>query len=143
MTGLSDRLARAPAWTQPAMILVAAAGCLTTVAAADPTAPANVLPKCPLRMTTGLWCPLCGSTRMLYVLLHGDVRLAARYNVVALAALPFLAYAYLGYAVRKTTGRRLPGRLPGARVWWALGGLLVAFAVARNLPFAPFTALRG
>ena len=80
---------------------------------------------------------------MLYVLLHGDVRLAARYNVVALAALPFLAYVYVAYAVQRTTGRRLPGRFSSGRIWWPIAALLLVFAAARNLPFMPFSALRG
>ena len=126
----------------PALILAGAAGCLATVAAADPTAPGNLLPKCPLRETTGLWCPLCGSTRMVYALMHGDPALAARYNVVVLAALPVAAYAYVVFATRRLTGRRLPAWRPSARAWAVIGIVLLLFGVLRNLPFAPFTSLR-
>ena len=37
----------------------------------DPHDPGHLLPQCPFRMLTGLLCPACGGTRMVYDLMHG------------------------------------------------------------------------
>src|SRR5262245_47866310 len=52
-------------------------------------------PVCPLYALTGLHCPGCGATRCLHALLHGDLAQAAAYNVLFLAALPFLVVLVL------------------------------------------------
>jgi hypothetical protein len=96
------------------------------------------LPPCPFFWLTGLYCPGCGSTRMLYFLLHGQPWLAFRQNPLALLVLPVVLYG-LGRQVvnpESTVFSRIPPR-------WTTAFLLVviSFAVARNLPFAPFCSL--
>lgn len=51
----------------------AALTCCTAVGLANPTQPGNVLPHCPFKTLTGWDCPGCGSTRMLYAILHCDL----------------------------------------------------------------------
>jgi len=121
--------------------LAAAIGC-AVVAAADPTHPGSGLPGCPFKALTGWDCPGCGSSRMLYSLLHGDLAAAARYNALALVAVPFLLWRWLLW-VRAARGGRsvVPVRLPGV-VWSALPFVVGAWWLVRNLPFAPFTGLR-
>ncbi len=93
-------------------------------------------------MATGLSCPGCGSTRMLHSLLHGDVLAAARYNVLALLMAPVFGWAWLAWTSPRLGFRRLPTWRPSSRV--QVIGLLgwLAFTVARNLPWAPVTALK-
>ncbi len=43
------------------------------VVRANPTVPVGPIPTCPTQALLGLDCPLCGSSRMLYALLHFDV----------------------------------------------------------------------
>jgi hypothetical protein len=139
--GLSGRLATMPAWAAPAGVVALALMWCTAVAVADPTRSGNALPHCPVKMLTGWDCPGCGSTRMLYSLMHADVASAARYNIVALVMLPVLAWAWLAWTARRLGLPRLPTWQPSSRVQQALLLLWLAFTVMRNLPWAPFTAL--
>ena len=93
-------------------------------------------------MLLGIDCPGCGSLRMLYSLLHGDLPAAARFNALALIALVLLVWAYAVWTYGRIVGRRLLN-WPDHR--WAAAVALAAVSVwfvVRNLPFGPFTALR-
>nr|WP_231934782.1 DUF2752 domain-containing protein [Micromonospora viridifaciens] len=134
--------ARAPRWAVP----LAAVGCvglgmayalLSNPTHSDPDAP----PTCLLKLTTGLDCPGCGGTRALWYVLHADLPAAARHHFLFVFALPFLAYLFVAWAGSRAFGWRLPELRLSPKV---LGGFLAAwlfFSVARNLPWAPFTAL--
>jgi hypothetical protein len=128
-----------PSWLAPLAILgcIGAAG--TYVLNNNPTdAGLDPLGPCAFKLLTGLDCPGCGGTRMVWYLLHGDIFQAARYHIVALIAIPILAYAYVAFAARRLFNVTLPTkRIPlvgilGFLVFW------VVFAVLRNLPWAPF-----
>ena len=125
----------------PLITLGGAMGTCVFVAAADPTTPGGVSPPCPTKSLLGIVCPGCGSARMIYSLLHGDLRSALSYNAVGVALLVLLAWSYIAWSMRRITGRRVPRweTLRWAPV--ALGGLSAVWLVVRNLPFAPFNAL--
>jgi hypothetical protein len=62
------------------------------IAAVRPVVPFEFVPPCPLRTLTGIPCPLCGMTRGVTALVHGDVGHALFLNpgsllIVALAML--------------------------------------------------------
>jgi hypothetical protein len=66
------------------------AGAMLGIAAVRPLLPIETVPPCPLRTVTGIPCPLCGMTRGVTALVHGDVTEAlllnpASYVAVALA----------------------------------------------------------
>lgn len=107
----------------------------------DPTTPHGPLPVCPTKALLGIDCPGCGSLRMLYSLMHGNVIAAVRFNALALVAVVLLVWAFLGWTYGRVTGRRI-------RSWqhwrWApmvTLGLVLAWFVVRNIPFAPFNSL--
>lgn len=133
---------RLPRWAAP----VAALGCLAAAAGyteiTDPTTSgAEAIPTCLVKLTTGLDCPGCGGTRAFWYVLHGDLGAAARHHLLFVFALPFLIYLYVAWAAKLSFGWRLPQLRLSPVV---LGGFLVAwlaFTVARNLPWAPFTWL--
>ncbi|MEB3984083.1 DUF2752 domain-containing protein [Mycobacterium sp. 663a-19] len=108
---------------------------------ADPTTPGGPMPVCPTKALLGIDCPGCGSARMLYSLLHGDVTAAARFNALALVALVLLVVAYGAWTYGRVTGRRIRGWQH--RRWSAAVTLAVVLAwfVVRNIPAAPFNAL--
>ena len=92
------------------------------------------IPLCPLHAMTGLSCPLCGSTRAGYALLHAHLGTALHDNALFVLGLPLLALFWLSWA-----GYREPIRLPrGLR--WALVVLVVVFSVLRNLPVGSWLA---
>ena len=106
----------------------------------DPRNP-GVFPACPFLGLTGCYCPGCGTLRALHVLLRGDIAGAIGYNLVAVLALPFIAYSFVAAAMR-AFGLRAPRPVFVHPRWiWALLVGVVAFWVLRNLPFAPLTML--
>jgi len=128
-----------PALAAPLAVLAAAGGALAMLASRSPEQPGHY-PVCPFHYVTGLWCPGCGSLRALHALTRGDPATAVHRNVLALAALPVLAFAWLHWFRRAATGRpRGPGTLP-AYVLWGLMAVIIAFGVTRNLPVGAWLA---
>lgn len=126
----------------PLVVATSAACVCAAVWLGDPTTPGGPIPLCPTKALLGIDCPGCGSARMLYSLLHGNLTAAARFNALALAALVLLVWAYLAWTYGRVTGRRI-------RSWqhlrWSPAvtlSLVVAWFVLRNIPVAPFDALR-
>ncbi|HWF28509.1 MAG TPA: DUF2752 domain-containing protein [Mycobacterium sp.] len=124
--------------------LMVAAGTTLVCAAiwvGDPTTPHGPLPVCPTKALLGIDCPGCGSLRMLYSLMHGNLVAAARFNALALVVIGLLVWAYVAWIYGRLAGRRI-------RSWqhyrWSAAvtlALALAWFVVRNIPFAPFTAL--
>ncbi|MFI7429347.1 DUF2752 domain-containing protein [Micromonospora sp. NPDC049836] len=134
--------ARAPRWAVP----LAALGCvgvgMTYALLSDPThSDPDARPTCLLKLLTGLDCPGCGGTRALWYVLHADLPAAARHHFLFVFALPFLAYLFVAWAGNRAFGWRLPELSLSPRVIGGFLALWFAFSVARNLPWAPFTAL--
>ena len=123
--------------------MVAAATTLVCAATwvSDPTTPGGPVPVCPTKALLGIDCPGCGSARMLYSLMHGNVMAAARFNALALVALVLLVWAYAAWTYGRLTGRRVRGWQHHR--WSAMVALVLvgAWFVVRNIPFAPFNAL--
>lgn len=126
-----------------APLIVAASATLACAAIwiGDPTSPHGPLPVCPTKALLGIDCPGCGSLRMLYSLMHGNVLAAARFNTLGLAAVVLLVWAYLAWTYGRATGRRI-------RSWqhWRWSPmvalcLVMAWFVVRNIPVAPFNWL--
>ncbi|WP_051465247.1 DUF2752 domain-containing protein [Mycobacterium genavense] len=107
----------------------------------DPTTPGGPLSVCPTKALLSIDCPGCGSLRMIYSLLHGNLMSAARFNALGLAAVVLLVWAYLAWTYGRVTGRRI-------KSWqhqrWSAAidlALVSVWLVVRNIPFAPFTGL--
>ena len=126
-----------------APLLVAASSTLVCAAiwVGDPTTPNGPLPTCPTKALLGIDCPGCGSMRMLYSLMHGDLFGAARYNALGLAAVVLVVWAYLAWTYGRVTGRRITSWQHGRWSAMVTLTLVLAWFVLRNIPFAPFTAL--
>lgn len=122
---------RAPAWAAGG-VAVALAGDI----AFDPSQ--RHVPLCPFRAITGWWCPLCGGLRCADALVHGNLAAAAHDNVLLLAAVPLLLWAWIDWAARVRAGR--PGRQLSLGEVVAIVAVMTAFTVVRNLP--PVAALR-
>lgn len=99
-------------------------------------------PRCMFHATTGLQCPGCGGLRATHQLLHGNLTAAFNYNPMYVISLPFALFWGVAWLVKRRTGRDWLRPLRHQAWLWLLVALVVAFAVARNLPFDPFTRFR-
>lgn len=98
----------------------------------NPHEPGHLLPQCPFRYVTGLLCPACGGTRMVYDLMHGQFAAAWHDNRVLLLAAPF-ALALLGrWFVEGLRGRRWRPELK-PRTQALILGIAVTWTIVRNL----------
>ena len=126
----------------PAGVVALSACACAAVVWADPTTPGGPIPPCPTRALFGVWCPGCGSSRMLYSLLHLDVPSALRYNAVGVLAVLVLAWSFAVW----TVGRARDRRYAAWHQWrWApriVLVIVVAWFVIRNIPGEPFSSLR-
>jgi hypothetical protein len=119
---------------------LAACGC-AAVWLGDPANPLGPFLVCPVKALLGIDCPGCGSLRMLYSLLHGDLGAAVRFNALGLVAVVLLVWAYVAWTYERLAGRRV-------RSWqhyrWSApvaSALVLVWFVIRNLDFGPFPGL--
>jgi len=125
----------------PLVVATSAACVCAAVWIGDPTTPGGLLPVCPTKALLGIDCPGCGTARMLYSLMHGNVAAAVGFNALGLVAIGLLVWAYLAWTYGRVVGRRI--RSWQHHRWSAVVtlALVSAWFVVRNIPIAPFTAL--
>jgi hypothetical protein len=125
----------------PLGVAVAAGLVCGAVWLGDPMSAGGPLPVCPTKALFGIDCPGCGSLRMIYCLLHGDVLGAARFNAVGLVSVLFLLWAFGAWTYGRIVDRRIVSWQH--QRWAAMVALVLVLAwfVVRNLPMAPFTSL--
>jgi Protein of unknown function (DUF2752) len=119
-----------------APLLVAATATLMCAAiwVGDPTTPHGPLPVCPTKALLGIDCPGCGTLRMLYSLMHGNLSAAAGFNALGLVAVGLLVWAYVAWTYGRLKGRQI--RSWQHQRWAAMVALVVTVAwfVVRNIP---------
>ncbi len=98
-------------------------------------------PRCTLYVTTGLYCPGCGSLRALHQLFHGHVLTALHDNLLLVLALPVVGICGWRFAFCWMMEQPLPRFI--VRPFWIkiLVAVVVLFTVLRNIPAAPFNWL--
>ena len=89
--------------------------------------------SCPSRALSGLDRPRCGSTRCLAALLDGDVVAAVDQNLLAVAVLPLVLWAWGSWLVSTWTGRRSPTPLDRTGAALATLVAVAGFVVVRNV----------
>ncbi|MEU1533302.1 DUF2752 domain-containing protein [Streptomyces fagopyri] len=116
----------------PLAVLAAGAAGAGYLYVTDPHQPGHVLPRCPFRLVTGLLCPACGGTRMVYDLMHGHFAGAWMDNRALLLASPFALALLARWASEGLRGRRWrPELRPRTQALILL--VAVGWTVARNL----------
>ncbi|MFH8980354.1 DUF2752 domain-containing protein [Streptomyces varsoviensis] len=108
------------------------------VGAVDPNESGHY-PACPLLRYTGVFCPGCGGLRSVHAVAHGDLAAALGANALATVGYALFAAFWAVWLLRSVQGRAVSLPLRAGH-WWALGGLVLAFTVVRNLPFGGFLA---
>jgi len=118
---------------------VAVAG-LTCLFVWNPTESA-FYPPCPFHALTGLHCPGCGTLRAMHALAHGRPIEALGLNALSTLVAPFLVCHAVRSALAAVRRRPLPRLSLSAGAIWAFLGLVLLFAVLRNLPVYPLSLL--
>ncbi|MFP6888021.1 MAG: DUF2752 domain-containing protein [Opitutales bacterium] len=100
----------------------------------------SFLPPCLFHKLTTLHCPGCGATRVCHALVRGEFALAFDKNPLFLIGLPFLSYFFLRSAWTGIT-KNENYQMPTASASWLvpLAFVVIAYGVARNLPFPAFS----
>lgn len=96
---------------------------------------------CLFRQITGLYCPGCGSGRVVRALAHLDLAAAWRANPLAVLALPPTLYALVRESLSAWRIAELPWPRLGRGWSWAVLGSVVGFWLVRNVPVWPFDLL--
>ncbi|APU44280.1 hypothetical protein BSL84_08915 [Streptomyces sp. TN58] len=118
----------------PALYLAAAGAAFTYVGTVDPNEPGHY-PVCPLLRLTGILCPGCGGLRSAHAFAHGDLAAAFGSNALAVAGYFVFAGFMALWLVRALRGGPVPRIVLRPASWWALGAVVLVFAVVRNLSF--------
>lgn len=122
---------RLPAWTPPVLVgLLGVAACVV-LNVRDPNVSGSY-GFCPSRAIFGIDCPGCGLMRGTHALTDGDIATALDHNILILPVLGLILYAYVRWAATYF-GRELPAVRPPNWLVWTTAGLVMAFAVVRNL----------
>lgn len=98
-------------------------------------------PKCVLFQLTGLHCPGCGGTRALHHLINGRFSDACKMNVLTTLFLPILILVLVWQWIFLDRSKPFLTLIASPRVQCLIGMSVIAFGVARNLPWPPFSWL--
>ncbi len=126
--------------SKPVGVAVLAAAAVVTVGVRDPHAAGNY-PTCPSIALFGVHCPGCGSMRAMHELAHGDLAGVLSRNILVPFGLVLLAWSWVSWFDRRLGHSRIPALRPPVPVLYGSVVVVVAFAVLRNLPWAPFSGL--
>lgn len=101
----------------------------------------NFLPKCPLYVTTGIYCPGCGSQRATHYLLNLNFIGVVKQNVLYILGLCVIVYHLLIIAINAVLKKRIYNYIYHPKTPLIILIIVLLFWVLRNLPFAPFHLL--
>lgn len=130
----------------PPAVAAAVLAAAALLAVRDPN-DAGSYPACPFKLATGLDCPGCGSLRAVHALVIGQPGRAMGHNLLLVLAVPLAVFHWVLWVRPQLAGTGFVARLARWRAhrhagWWIALGVL-AFAVARNLPWFPFRVLHS
>ncbi len=95
-------------------------------------------PACLFHALTGLNCPGCGSLRALHHLTHGEFRAALHCNPLLIVALTLLVLTWIRQQGWRRDSPFPTSRLRRPATAWAIGAIVIAFGVLRNVPGPAF-----
>jgi len=99
-------------------------------------------PKCIFHNLTGLYCPLCGTQRAISSLLHGNILLATKDNLLVIAALTLFVFLSAAFFFKPRNRKNINYRIIySSNFLRAVLFVLVVFTIVRNIPVYPFTLL--
>lgn len=101
----------------------------------------NYLPKCPLFLTTGIYCPGCGSQRATHHLLNFNLFGILQQNVLYLIGLVVLGYHFIILSINFGLNKNYYNYLYHPKTPVILFVIIIIFWILRNIPKYPFNLL--
>jgi hypothetical protein len=98
-------------------------------------------PRCMLHQTTGLYCPGCGILRATHELLHGNFARAFTLNPLFVIGLP-IVFAWMTNRFIRGSQAQDFRFFPDVKWVWVAAFVIIAFGVARNLPYNTLAWMR-
>ncbi|MGH3851199.1 MAG: DUF2752 domain-containing protein [Pseudonocardiaceae bacterium] len=138
----SSSATKAPAWLAPAAAASGGVALLVGVARRSPFTPGHWL-GCPLHSLTGVYCPLCGSTRAAFALVHGDWVLMMGSNPVLPLVLLLVGWTWIRWLGMSGGWWSLPLPPHGRTARWLAAGFVILFSAARNISALAILAPHG
>lgn len=94
-----------------------------------------LMPKCPLRLLTGVDCPACGIQRAAHHFLNGEFLEALRYNYFLVISIPYLIAVALTTFIKTEKLLKAREYVQHPKVVMTFFGLTIAWWVIRNIPY--------
>lgn len=126
----------------PSVVLVGVAAVAAGVWFANPLTPGGIIPPCPTNTLLHINCPGCGLSRAIDSLIHGDIVGALHFNAVGIALIVLAVAAYINYLVGQWRSRPTRNVFTHRFFPIAVVAVLVGWFIVRNIPLAPFSALK-
>ncbi|MBI9041428.1 DUF2752 domain-containing protein [Lutibacter sp.] len=101
----------------------------------------NYLPKCPLYITTGLYCPGCGSQRATHHLLNFNFIEVAKQNVLYILGILLIAYHLFITVINSLFKKNIYNYIYHPKTPIIVLIIVLLFWIVRNIPRYPFNLL--
>jgi len=101
----------------------------------------NFFPKCPLYVTTGVYCPGCGSQRATHQLLQLNILGVLQQNVLYFLGLLFLAYHGIVTLLNNVFKKNIYNYIYHPKAPLIILVIVILYWILRNIPYYPFYML--
>ena len=101
----------------------------------------DFLPKCPLYVTTGIYCPGCGSQRATHELLQLNILSVLQQNVLYFLGLFIIVYHLIIKGLNKFFGKNIYNYIYHPKTPIIILVIILIYWVLRNIPYYPFRLL--
>ena len=101
----------------------------------------DFLPKCPLYVTTGIYCPGCGSQRATHQLLNFNILGVIQQNVLFLFAIILIGYHSIVVGLNHFLNKKIYNYIYHPKLPIAILLFIFVFWIVRNIPKYPFNLL--
>lgn len=101
----------------------------------------DYLPKCPLYVTTGIYCPGCGSQRATHFLLNFNILGVLQQNVLYLIGVFIIGYHLCVLGINLFFKKNIYNYIYHPKTPIIILTLMILFWLLRNIPYYPFNLL--